>query len=840
MTASPRPLGPDTVAKLASWLSVHLADPGQSVAEVARDLGVSEATVRSWLAGRRPEDGGGEFAHLDTPAKLGAWLRARIIDSGCTVRQIAETTAHVSRVTIYYWIRGEHLPRPPTGDEPDRFDLVLSNPRLGLSLRERVQLDEVRRRLTGTSLHAAGPSADWPDRGLPAGDRAFTGRNEELRRLDRLLREHQRGRAAVIAALTGIGGVGKTALAVHWARSRAVRARFTDGCLYLNLNGFADVPPTSPEQALTGLLEQLGVDPRAVPTAPDALAAQYRESLRGKRLLIVLDNARAEPQVRPLLPAEEGCLVVITSRNRLDGLRVTHAGVVTVALDALIEAEAASLVRNLLGRLTVKGAGEEEIAAFTAACGRLPLAIQIAAADYLNHHARSTAIGAYARALAGDRLGHLTVGPNDPSTSVAAVMDRSYLQLSAAARRTYRLLGLHPGPDVTAAQAAALTGLGAADTRAALMELTRANLLAEDARARCSFHDLLRDHAAALAARTDTGAERRAAMRRLLDHYVHTAYPAAVLIQPSTHELALPLGEPSEGAAPEAFAEREAAMAWFEAEHPGMTATALHQPPGAFDVQVWQSAWALFGFFSGRGHLRTQIALQRAALGAAERLDEPVAQAHSHRLLAWSDTRLGRFADSRAHLMRALKLSGRAGDLVGQAATYNGLAILAGQQGDHAEALDHAWRFLKLFEAAGSGVGVARGLNAVGCYLAELGRYTEALGYCERSADACQGLDAGFRLPLEAHVWDSLGLVHHRLGDFEQARFHYQRALDRHRELRERLNEGETLAALGDLHRSAGDPDAARAAWREASVILADLEHVSAAEVQGKLAALDA
>ena len=530
MTTTPRPLGPGTVSRLASWLSVHLSDSAQSVAEVARDLGVSEATVHAWLAGRRPEDGSVGFAHLDTSAKLGAWLRARIADSGCTVRQIAESTANVSRGTIHYWIRGEHLPRPPTGDEPDRFDLVLSNPRLGLSLRERVQLDEVRRRLTGTSLSAVAPGPDWPTRGLPADDRAFTGRIEEMRRLDRLLREHSRSRSAVISAITGIGGVGKTALAVHWARSRAVQSRFTDGCLYLNLNGYADVPPTTPDQALTGLLEQLGVDPRAMPTTPDALTEQYRKSLKGKRLLIVLDNARAEPQVRPLLPDEESCLVVITSRNRLDGLHVSHSGIVNLALGALIEAEAASLVRNLLGRLAIKGAEEEEIAAFTAACGHLPLAIHIAAANYLTHHSRSSSIGDYARTLAGDRLGRLNVGPTDPSTSVAAVMDGSYGQLTATAQRTYRLLSLHPGPGVSAAGAASLTGLSDTDTRAALMELTRANLLAEDDRARWSFHDLVRDHAAALAARTCTAAERREARRRLLDHYVHTAYPAALLL----------------------------------------------------------------------------------------------------------------------------------------------------------------------------------------------------------------------------------------------------------------------------------------------------------------------
>ncbi|GAA2272917.1 hypothetical protein GCM10009853_028410 [Glycomyces scopariae] len=836
MTASPPP---GTVARLAAWLAMHLNETGRSVAEVARELGVGEETVRAWLAGRRAGDDG-EFAHLDSPVRLGRWLRARIADSGCTVREIAESTEDVSRVTIYYWLKGEHLPRPPAGDEPDRFDLLLSNPRLGLDLRQRVQLDEVRRRLTGTSLTAPPPSDDWPARTLPADNRAFTGRNEELRRLDRLLREHHRGRAVVISALTGIGGVGKTALAIHWARSRAVRARFPDGCLYLNLNGFADVPPTDPEQALTRLLEQLGVDPKGGSGTPDALAAQYREALKGRRLLIVLDNAHAEPQVRPLLPDEPECLVVVTSRNRLGGLRATHPGIANLALDTLTAAEAASLVRSLLGRPVAKGAGDGEIAAFAAACGRLPLAIHIAAANYLTHHVDSSSIGEYTRLLADDRLGRLAAGPTDPSTSVAAVMDASYRRLTTPARRLYRLLGLHPGPDVSAALAGSLAGLDATEVRSALLELTRANLLAEDDRGRFSFHDLLRDHAAGITRRTDSDVERRKAMRRLLDHYVHTAYPAALLLQQSMHELAVPLAEPSPGAAPETFTDRDAALAWFDAEHLGMTATAAGRPPGEFDALVWQAAWALYGFSRVRGLLRDQAALKYAALDAAERMGEPAAQAHVHRMLSWSDTGLGRFEESRAHLVRALELSGRAEDPVGQASTYSSLAGLAGLQGRYAEARDHSRRFLELFEAAGSRIGVARGLLTLGFYEAQVGEYTEALGHCEQSLEVCQELEPGFRDTLEADIWSSLGLVHGRLGDHGRARSFYLRTLERNRELGEHLKVGETLAALGDLHHSAGDRDAARTAWREALDILTEHEHTTAAEVRANLAALDA
>lgn len=836
MNADPRRSGTNSIAKLSPWLAVHLSDSGRTVSEVADELGVSEGTVRSWLAGHRPDDESGRFAHLDTPAKLGGWLRARIADSGCSVREIAESTEDVSRVTIYYWLRGEHLPKPPTADEPDRFDQLLSNPRLGLSLRERVELDEVRRRLTGTSLSAEKPVADWQARALPADDQAFTGRNEEQRRLDHLLREHHRGRGVVISALTGIGGVGKTALAVHWARSRAVKARFLDGCLYVNLNGYADVPPTDPEQALRGLLEQLGVDPKAMPDEPDALAARYQEALRGRRLLIVLDNAHAEPQVRPLLPTEPNCLVVVTSRCRLDGLRATHSGIVHLALDTLTAAEAASLLRGLLGRLTAKGADEDEIAAFAAACGRLPLAIHIAAANYLTNHSRTTSIGEYARTLTEDRLGHLNVGPTDPSTSVAAAIDRSYRHLSTSAQRAYRLLALHPGLDLTAPLAASLTGMGAGDTGSALMELTRASLLTQNAEGRFSLHDLVREHAIALAERTDSAAERRKAMRRLLDHYAHTSCLASVLLRPSVHELAIPLGEPSPGTAPEQLADREEARAWFEAEHAGMTAAVILQPEGEHDVQLWQSALALFNFYFFRGHLRDQVALQRTALGAAERIGHSAARAHSHRLLAWSYTLLGRFEDSRTHLTRALRLFVETNDRVAQASTHHNFASLAGRQGNHAEALEHSRRFLELSRTQGSRGNVARGLNAVGWYHAQLGEYAEAIEHCEQSLEACLEVEPELRTHLEANTWDSLGFINHRLGRYEQSRSYYHRALERFREIGSRLWEGDTLASLGELHLSAGDPDAAREAFQEALEILTDIGHDSAAGIRAKLA----
>nr|BFF26584.1 hypothetical protein GCM10025732_45490 [Glycomyces mayteni] len=440
--------------------------------------------------------------------------------------------------------------------------------------------------------------------------------------------------------------------------------------------------------------------------------------------------------------------------------------------------------------------------------------------------------------LTENRLSRLNVGPTDPSTSVAAVFDRSYRHLSIPAQRTYRLLGLHPGLDLSPALATSLTGMSTDDTATALMELTRASLLTRSAEGRYSLHDLLREHATALAERTDSDAERRNAIQRLLDHYTHTACPAAAMIRPSIDELAIPLGEPSPGTVPESLTEREAARAWFQAEHAGMAAAVLRQPEGELDVQVWQSGWALSGFYYVRGHMRDQVVLQLAALGAAERIGDSAAQVHSHRVLAWSYTGLGRFEDSHAHLTQALRLAIATEDRIAQAAAHHGLANLAALQGHHDAALEHSRRFLELSTAQGSRIGVARALNAVGWYHAQLGEYKEAIEYCERALDACQAVDSDLRPHLEAAVSDSLGFIHHRLGRYERARSYYHLALARVREAGSRRGEGEVLSSLGELHLSAGDPDAAREALQQALEILTDIGHTGADDLRRRLADL--
>ncbi|GAA4051435.1 tetratricopeptide repeat protein [Nonomuraea soli] len=871
MTDAP---GSDLVSSLATWLAAHLAATGLGLEAAARDLGVSEVTVRSWLAGRRADEEAGEFAHLDTPAKLGAWLRERIAAAGCSVRQIADDTDGVSMSTIYYWLRGDHLPRPPVEDEPDRFDLLLSNPRLGLHLRQRLQLDHIRRRLTGTALDRREPDRDWPARALPAGNRSFTGRGAELRRLDRLLRDHARGRSAVIAALTGPGGVGKTALAVHWARTRHVQTTFTDGCLYLNLNGYADTAPTRPAEAMTRTLVQLGVQPRDLPDDHEALAALYQQTLAARRLLLVLDNTHDEAQARPLLPTGSACLTIVTSRHRLPGLAATHPGIDQLELANLTIAEAASLLRRLLGRLATRDAGEDDLAALAAACGRLPLALHIAAAGYLtHHHPRHTSVAAYTRSLTEDPLRRLATSPADPATTVAVAMDHSYRHLTGEAARAYRLLGLHPGPDFTAAVTASLTARPLARARALLLELAQANLLTgtgtgtgtATATGRHAFHDLVRDHAAARCADTDPDEERRAAVDRILDHYLRTAHGAALLLNPyweptgsaeteartgteseaeagakakAGAEAGAGVGVESEaeaGAAREVFADHGQAAAWFADEHPVLLAAIELAGDTGRDAHAWRLAWSMTEYLDRLGLWHELAAAGSAASAAAERLGDDTARYLTHRILARATMRLGRLDDSDAHLRHVLDLATRLRGERGQAHAHLKLADLRELQGRFAEALEHAGRANDLWQAAGYGLGQARALNAIGRYQALLGDYDRALALSRRSLELCETLGFGYG---EASVWGTFGYIRGRLGQHDEAIAAHRRALGLYRELGDRYEMAESLGFLGDLHQAAGDLAAAREAWHEALAIFTDLDHPDAGPIRAKLGAL--
>ena len=667
-------------------------------------------------------------------------------------------------------------------------------------------------------------------RQLPASVRQFVGRERELAELTGLLGQAGARPAAVISAIGGTPGVGKTALAVYFGHQAA--GLFPDGQLYVNLAGFGPSgSPLAPGQAVRGFLDALGIPPEHIPADLDGQAGLYRSLLAGRRMLVVLDNAADELQVRPLLPGSPGCLAVVTSRRQLAGLAAT-AGAVLITLGCLPQAEALQLLAARLGAGRV--AAEPGAAAdLVTLCAGLPLALAIAAArGAVRSGFLLAALAAELRDTAG-RLDALDAG--DPAASVRAVFSWSYQQLSTDAARMFRLLGLHPGPDTSAPAAASLAGIDEPAARRLLRELARAHLIAEHVPGRYAFHDLLRAYAAAQADDTDSAAEREAAVGRVLDHYLHTASPAALLLHPVRDLIAL--APPSPGAVPEQPADHRQALTWFETEHQVLLAAVTLADSSGFDSHAWQLPWAMEPFLQHRGHYQEWAATQRTALAAATRARDLAGQAVSSCLLASACDDLHDYDQALDHYASSLRLYQRLGNCLGEANVHQNLGLLAEHQGRYAHALGHAEQALRLYQAIGHKGGEAVGLNYVGWCHGLLGDYQQARANCRRSLAFCA--EAGFRRS-EGHAWDSLGYAEHHLGNLPEAAACYERALGIAQELGDRWVEADTLTHLGDTRNAAGDLPQAREAWQQALAIFEDIQHADAAKVSAKLGGLDA
>ena len=721
----------------------------------------------------------------------------------------------VERSTVLRWERGATQPAP------------WLRPKLARALKLSAEalaelLDD-----DGTTPTAESPAVVVP-RQLPATVPGFSGRVAETAALTEILdAAGQTPGTVVISAIGGTAGVGKTALALHWAHQ--VADRFPDGQLHVNLRGFdPSGAPATPEEAIRGFLDALGVPLHRLPPTPDAQAGLYRSLLTDRTMLIVLDNARDERQARPLLPASPGSLVIITSRNSLAGLAAGE-GARLLSLDVLSHAEAVQLLSvRLGGRADAEPDAVTEIATL---CACLPLALAVAAARAAARpRLPLAALAAELRDAAG-RLDALDTG--DPAASVRAVFSWSYEQLSPDAARLFRLLGLHPGPDIGAPAAASLAATDPATANRLLRELTRACLLNEHSPGRYAFHDLLRAYAAGQARAHDSQAGQQTATTRLLDHYLHTADAAAAVLDPVREPLEL--NPPAAGVAPESPPDYEQARDWFDAEYHVLLGVLALAESGGFDSRTWQLAKAMVPYLARRGLYREWAATQRTALSAAERLDDIAGQAICNRLLANAYRLLADYDRAIAHHGRSLMLYRRLGDRRGEALVHGGLCMVAEYQGRHADGLDHAEQARDLYRALGDRLGEARALNAVGWFHALLGHYQEARTFCRQALRLLD--DLGARGPA-AHVWDSLGYIEYRLGNLEEAAACYESGLSILRESGDAWNEATFLTHLGDTRHAAGDLPQARDAWQRALAILDGAGHPRAAEVRAKLAGL--
>ncbi len=674
---------------------------------------------------------------------------------------------------------------------------------------------------------AANSPAPLVPRQLPAAVSGFTGRAAELAALTRMLDESAADGpgTVVISAIGGTAGVGKTALALHWAHQ--VAGRFAGGQLYVNLRGFdpSGVPMPAAD-AVRGFLDALGVPPDRIPLQPGAQAGLYRSLLADRKMLIVLDNARDERQVRPLLPASPASLVIITSRNELAGLAAAdRARLLTLDVFSGDEAVHMLTARIGAGRAAAEPGAAGEIASL---CGRLPLALAVAAA---RAEARPDFPLAALAAELRDRGGRLdALDAGDPAASVRAVFSWSYRQLSAEAARMFRLLGLHPGPDISPPAAASLAAVAEPEARRLLAELTRAHLVAEHVPGRYALHDLLRAYAADQARDTDSEPERAAAVGRVLDHYLHTARDGASMVFPSHGWF--PLAPPSPGTAPERFTGHEQALAWFEAEYHVLLAAMALAVDSGLDDHGWQISLAVHPILAMHGYDLEWAAVKRMNIGAAIR-DDAAMIASGARDYAGT---LGDYQWVPEHYADMAKLYQQLGNRHGQALCLYSLAALAEFRGQYAEALSHAEQAASLFRGIGDKAGETELLNAVGWYHALLGDYPQARGLCRQAL--ALNTDYGSR-HLEGNIWNSLGYTEYHAGDFGEAAACYERALGIFRTVGDRWGEADTLTNLGDIRRAVGELLQAREAWQQALGILDDLKHPDATKVRAKLASID-
>jgi DNA-binding SARP family transcriptional activator/tetratricopeptide (TPR) repeat protein len=625
---------------------------------------------------------------------------------------------------------------------------------------------------------------------LPADVATFSGRRWHLKLLDETLAEADgAGTAVAVATIVGTAGVGKTALAVHWAHRIAYR--FPDGQLYVDLRGYATTPPLRPIEALAGFLYALGVPAEQIPADADQAAALFRTASAGRRLLVLLDNAAGVDQTRPLLPAGPGCLVLVTGRDALDGLVVSHSAK-PVELDVLTADESFTLIEGLLGadRVAAETGPAGELAA---RCAHLPLALRIAAAHLIRHRTRR--IAEQVALMGSSGLDALQIR-GDERSAVRATFDLSYAALPHPAQRLFRLLGLVPGPDVTTASVAALAGADVAEATDLLARLADAHLIEEHLPGRFRFHDLLRAYAAERAGREPRAAD---AVERLFAWYVGAVDAAAHLLNPEM--LRLPLPDGFAVPAPPVFEDDAAATRWLEAELPNLLAAARHAADHGPAPIAWLLTDRLRGYFFRRGSSVDWLEFGATGLAAAEAAGDLAAQATTRRVLGDAHLRQSRYRQATDHYRAALVLCRQTGWSAGEAAMLSCLGNVAWLRGELPAAADHYTRGLELMHQAGWLGGEAPILGNLGSVYWELGELERSAEYHSRSLALHRRLGSRFG---EAIELCNLGELYQVLGRLDEAIDHASRGIELHRAVGDRGGESEGLRILAAAHSDAG------------------------------------
>ena len=652
-------------------------------------------------------------------------------------------------------------------------------------------------------------------RQLPADVSVFTGREAELAELDRLLTGATGERAGIgadgwgaapvlISAVSGTAGVGKTATAVRWAH-RVVR-RFPDGQLYVNLRGYDPREPVDAADALAGFLRALGVPSAEIPLDTDERAAKYRSLLAGRRVLVLLDNARQSEQVRLLLPGSPESVAVITSRDSLTGL-VARDGARRLNLDLLPMDDAVSLLKTLIGARV----DDDLEAAITLAalCARLPLALRVAAEIAIARPTVPLADLAGELAHRQRRLDSLDAD-GDVRTAIRAVFSWSYRQLDGRDGRMFRLAGLHPGADFDVYAGAAVTGTTVRDASLALSRLARAHLVFKTRSGRYGMHDLLSSYARELADTSDNDDEISDALARLFGHYLNTAVAVVDSLFPAeAHEAPVP--GPTTERLP--VADSAAARAWLDAERANLVAMARSAADQGCSRYVTGLATTVFRYLEVGGYYAEAEAIFGHARRAASQAGDDGAEAGALTSLGLVDLRRGNGRQAAEHLQRALALFRQKGDRAGESRVLHNLGLVDLQQGRYEHASVRLREALAHYREVGDPARQARTIYNLGLIHQRQGRYEQATEHLQEAQALHR--DAG-NLAGVARALCSLGAVDVRQGRHEQAAEHLQQALELSREIGDRAGEAYVLADLALAEQVQGRHEQAAVRFEEA------------------------
>ena len=663
---------------------------------------------------------------------------------------------------------------------------------------------------------------------LPADIPDFTGRSGQVAQLRALLAGAPGAAspgAVRVALVVGSGGLGKTALAVHAAHLLA--GAFPDGQLYANLHGATQ--PADPAEVLARFLRDLGADAAGIPLGEEERAARFRTRLAGKRVLIVLDDARSAEQVRPLLPGSASCAVLVTARNWLPEL----AGSAILDLDVLSAEEAGTLFTRVAGqeRTTAEPTATADV---LTACAGLPLAIRIAGARLATRG--NWTVRTLADRLADERkrLDELRVG----NLAVRASFEVSFASLprptmpgESDPAAAFRLLGLWTGPWIGLPAASALLGELEDETAGALEVLVDAHLLELPEPDRYRFHDLLRVYAADRARTQESQQRRSEAVTRLLTWYLHTAEAAARVISPQ--HTRVPLEPPADAVRPLGFATMEEAIAWCEQERAGlMAATLLAASSGLHEI-AWKLPAAAMSFYYRRSHWGDWLASHQAGLASARAIGDQQAQAWmlNNLGMAYGDQQMPKCVEC---FEQALQLYHAAGDLRGEARVGYNLANAQFDVGRFAEALDAAERSVAIQRRLGNRYVEGLALGTMGCAYRELARYDEAVACFQQALAIFRSLSD---LYSEADSLSDLGDTYLGMHQVDDAIACLEESLAIRRRIEDRAGLAATLQRLGLARHRAGDLAPARELLAEALRLHEELgEHARVAEVRAALA----